>query len=87
MAEYCADGRFAVRRNVWIPQNQYRSVPERHIGWGGRFDGIETSAVSNKFSCVWVKPCFDCCDSEGTFGSHAEVHGVLYGTHCQSSIS
>jgi len=25
------------------------------------------SAVSNKSSCVWVKPCFCCSGSEGTF--------------------
>jgi uncharacterized protein (TIGR03545 family) len=48
---------------------------------------IQTSAVSNKSSCVWVKLCFCCCDSEETFGLPAEERGAFHGRHCRSNIS
>jgi hypothetical protein len=35
MAEYCDDGRFAIRRTVWLLQNQYRPIPSKVLGQGG----------------------------------------------------
>lgn len=34
MAEYCDDGRFAIRRTVWEEQNFYRSVANKQYGAG-----------------------------------------------------
>jgi hypothetical protein len=34
MAEYCDDGRFAIRRTVWLLQNQYRPIPGKVLGQG-----------------------------------------------------
>lgn len=58
MAEYCDDGRFAVRRAVWIPQIQFRSVPGKYLGWGGESDGTEETSKT-LFGCSMVR-----CDIE-----------------------
>lgn len=34
MAEYCNDGRFAIRRTYWENQNQYDSVANKFAGIG-----------------------------------------------------
>lgn len=53
MAEYCDDGRFAVRRTIWESQNQYRSVPSKYLGWAGGFDGVEQRAIQ-VYGCTTI---------------------------------
>lgn len=51
MAEYCDDGRFAIRRTIWVLQNQYRAVVGKQLGWGGALNGYIENACRSQYGC------------------------------------